>query len=122
MHAMGRAVLARMTEGQVEEHLGRIELVAYSPKTLVDPAEIKEGLEASRLRGCALALQKYIPHMEAVGAAVPGLPGDTEGAVCRVEPPSRISGNDLEGLALAVMATAGEISGYMGWRSLPEFK
>jgi DNA-binding IclR family transcriptional regulator len=120
--ALGRAILAHLSEDEVLDHLERVKLVAYTAKTLVDTGAILEELEATRQRGYALSLQEMILHMDTVGAALLGPGARPAGAICLVGSPAQVSGGNLTELAHAVMATASEISAYLGYQSAPVFR
>ncbi|KIX11532.1 IclR family transcriptional regulator [Dethiosulfatarculus sandiegensis] len=120
--AMGRAILAYMTEEEVDAHLKRVQLVSYTPKTETDPQAIRRELAKTRERGYSLELQEVALHQEAVGAPVFGPGGVPVGAICLLGEPRKISGADLEGLGQAVMNTADHISTYLGFRKLPVFR
>ena len=50
----GRAIMARLTDAEVDSILRRSDLVALTPKTLVDPAEIRRQIDRARKDGYSL--------------------------------------------------------------------
>ncbi len=112
--SMGRAILASLPTGELEDYFRRASLVKYTPKTVVDRQALTTELEATRQRGYSLSLQEFLPNLDSVGAAITGEGGRVVGALSLNGEPKLVSEADMAGLAQKVMDTAGEISRYLG--------
>jgi IclR family acetate operon transcriptional repressor len=110
MHATatGRAVLAHLTEAEVEEVISH-GLVGYSAETITDADELRVELARIRERGYALNRDQYRPEVCAVAAAVPGADDLPVAAVSISMPNSRFDESRVPEWGELVGATAKEI-------------
>ncbi|MGE0715014.1 MAG: IclR family transcriptional regulator [Alphaproteobacteria bacterium] len=72
----GRLFLARFDDAELQRYLSGLELKAYTPSTVTDPARLLRIVRRVREQGYAVTNNEYVPHIS--GAAVPVVgPGDT---------------------------------------------
>jgi DNA-binding IclR family transcriptional regulator len=108
--ATGKAALARLDEGTVDELLGRTGMPARTSRTLTDSKALKKDLRQVRLRGYAANWEENTPGVGSVAAAICD-PQDKLVAVLSVG--FAISQADLRSLpklGAKVAATADEIA------------
>jgi IclR family pca regulon transcriptional regulator len=72
--ALGRTLLAAQSDEWLAAYLKEVELQAYTPRTIVDPARLRMELEAIRRQGFALVDEELEEGLRAV--AVPVHDGD----------------------------------------------
>lgn len=68
--AAGKAILAYLSESEIEEILRRTGLRKYSPFTITQPAQLKENLQLIRQRGYAVDHQELERGLSGVAAPV----------------------------------------------------
>ncbi len=119
--SMGRAVLAFMSDQEIDQHLKRVELIKYTPKTISERDLILAELAETRDRGYSVVHQELMMHLDSIGAPIFGIDGEVVGAISLNGDPKKISGEKFHTLAQRVMDTAGEISNYMGYHIEPQF-
>jgi IclR family transcriptional regulator, acetate operon repressor len=107
--ATGLAVLAYMSEAEVEEILGR-DLPKFSDTTPCDPAEIRLELERIRKRGYSINLSQYRRAVCAIGAPIIDSDGAPVGSICISMPESRYEPKRLGEWGKAVAKAAAAIS------------
>jgi IclR family transcriptional regulator, acetate operon repressor len=107
--ATGLAVLAHMSEAEVDEILGR-DLPKFSDTTPCDPAEIRLELERIRQRGYSINLSQYRRAVCAIGAAIIDSDGAPVGSICISMPESRYEPKRLKEWGQAVAKAAAAIS------------
>lgn len=107
--ATGLAVLAHMSDAQVEEILSR-DLQKFSESTPIDPAKIKLELKRIRQRGYSINLSQYRHAVCAIGAAIIDSEGTAVASICISMPESRYEAKRLEAWGKAVAQAASAIS------------
>lgn len=112
--SMGRAILAFSPPEVVAGYLKRVELVKYTPQTVVDPTELRAELERSRERGYCLSRQEFLLNLDSLGVPLFGEGGQVCGALSLNGEPNRLDDEELPGLVRKAMDAAGEISRYLG--------
>jgi len=119
---IGRAILSQLPMRELVEHLATVQLLPYTPKTLTDPVELHEEINATRERGYALVFGETLIHLNTIGAPVFGADGAVIGAIS-VSGTTDVIGTetDIESLANRLMDVASEISVQMGYRPQPKF-
>ena len=75
--ALGKAVLAYLTDEQVGDYLVRHDCAAYTPYTLTDPTAIRACLAEVRAQGYSLDQEEFLPDVYCIGAPI----FDVEGRV-----------------------------------------
>ena len=66
--ALGKAYLSSLPNSLVAEKVAAMELVAKTPKTIVDKAKLLEEIEITKRRGFAMADEEYLPGVLAIAA------------------------------------------------------
>ena len=66
--ALGKAYLSSLPDGLIAEKIGAMELVAKTPKTIVDKEKLFEEIELTKKRGFAVADEEYLPGVLAIAA------------------------------------------------------
>ncbi len=110
--------------GEAEAMLGRHELPAFTPRSVVDRAAYLKELARTRRRGYARENEEYLVGVSAVSAPVINHEGRTIGTISVVGAKTRV-GERLHELAEPVMDAAAQVSLRLGalgegrWRSYP---
>lgn len=79
--SMGKVLLAALSDDQLDAYLAKAALRAYLPRTVTDPATLREQLERIRIEGFALVDQELEEGLVAVAAPVRDRTGKTVGAI-----------------------------------------
>ncbi len=66
--ALGKAYLSSLPDELIAEKIGAMELVAKTPKTIVDKAKLFKEIEITKKRGFAIADEEYLPGVLAIAA------------------------------------------------------
>ncbi len=113
--ALGRAMLAFRPPEEAAAYLGRVNLLAHTPRTLLTPDELCRELAAVRERGYAQSFQELMVNLDSLAAPLFGPGGRVLGALGITGSPAKVSGGQLVELAHRLMTTASEISGFLGY-------
>lgn len=106
----GKAILAHLPDGTVDEILDRWGLPAVTPATITDEAELRDELADIRDRGFALNREENIEGLHAVGVPVQPQDGTVIGALSISGPTHRLKGDYLlEDLPDLLLGTANEL-------------
>ena len=73
VHSIGRMLLARLPEAELQEYLARVKLTALTPHTIASKATLKRALLDDREKGWSFVSEQYEEGM--CGIAVPILDG-----------------------------------------------
>lgn len=68
--ALGKSILAYLDEAQADHYLTGRDLPAYTPKTMTDPALIKQHLAQVRQQGYSLDVEEFLPDVYCIGAPI----------------------------------------------------
>src|SRR5215213_3283731 len=79
--SMGRVLLSRLPDAELEAYLERVELVPLSPRTLTSREALRKELAKVRSRGWALVDQELEEGLRSVAAPIGDRSGDTIAAV-----------------------------------------
>jgi DNA-binding IclR family transcriptional regulator len=109
--ASGKILLAHMSPERRDEILDRVELRAFTSKTITDPAELRQELILAREQGYAMVVEEYEEGINSVAAAVSAPEGGTPAALTAVGPKFRFGEEKMKGSTDALLAVAKEISG-----------
>jgi DNA-binding IclR family transcriptional regulator len=104
--ALGKAVLAEMSEQEIREIVHQHPPVPLTPNTLVDSPNLLRDLAATRRRGYSIDNEERIPGIFCVGAAVRDLDGALVGALSISGPVQRMHEKGIENLSATVMRAA----------------
>lgn len=114
--ALGKAILAHLSQSEVEQMLQRVPLHRRTVRTIVDPSRLNEELERVRQNGFALDDEEMVEGGRCVGAPIRGQAGRVSGAISISGPTSRLHRERLPELVGLVRAAALEISRNLGYR------
>jgi IclR family transcriptional regulator, pca regulon regulatory protein len=115
--SMGKAMLAFLPEGQLEEVLKRMKLTALTPYTITLKKDLKTELQRVRIRGFSTNNEEMSVGVRSAAAPVRNFAGEVIAAVNMAVPSIRVSQEKLETvLAKKVMETAEKISFVLGYR------
>lgn len=122
--SVAKVLLAALEPGEAEAMLGRHELPAFTPRSVVDRAAYLKELARTRRRGYARENEEYLVGVSAVSAPVINHEGRTIGTISVACVKTRV-GERLHELAEPVMDAAAQVSLRLGalgegrWRSYP---
>ncbi|WP_245926823.1 IclR family transcriptional regulator [Breoghania corrubedonensis] len=77
----GRAIMASMSDGEVEDIIERSDCRPYTAKTLTAPQDIRAEVRKARANGYALALEQIQAGEIAIGVAISGSDGRPQAAI-----------------------------------------
>ena len=118
--AMGKAILAFLSEERLEEVIERIDFVPRGPNTLTDPKAFREELVKVRASGIAINDEELAYGLRSIAAPIYSQSGDVLAALNLAIHRTIVSMEELvERFAPAVIQTAGDISLSMGHRLAP---
>ena len=109
--AAGRVLLAHADAGFRDHYLQTTTFKAYTPRTMVDAAALRESLRRVLTDGCAVSIGESIPGGAAVAAPVYGPDNKVIAAIGVGAPADRMQAN-LDTLRAAVLAAAARASGH----------
>nr|WP_241202411.1 MULTISPECIES: IclR family transcriptional regulator C-terminal domain-containing protein [unclassified Caballeronia] len=109
--APGLAILATLSDGEVEDILARTNLIAYTPSTVHQPRKIKDRIAQIRKQGYAHTEDEYFVSDISTAAAITNSHGRAVGAVnIAVARPRWQAERDEQRFADLVISTASAIS------------
>jgi IclR family transcriptional regulator, KDG regulon repressor len=116
----GKAILAFLSEEQLNKILSTSDLKAYTPNTIIDIPALLSELEKIRRQGYSVSHGEWI--LEASGVAAPILRkgGEVVGALSISGPSSRFTPEHIQEYASQVVLAAGQISRYFGFQPIME--
>jgi len=115
--AVGKAMLAHLSERELDEILKQRGLARMTAKTIVTPAELKAELKTVRERGYAIDNEEAEDGVRCVGAAVLGPSGRPVGAISTSAPSFRLTLERVPAVAESVCRAARAISMESGYRA-----
>jgi DNA-binding IclR family transcriptional regulator len=114
--AVGKAMLAELTDTDVNDIIRRWGLKAVTPNTITTASQLKAELRAIRSRGFAVDNEEKEPGLRCVSAAVRGDSGKLLAALSVSGPAFRLTKERVPEIGRAVMQAAGELSYELGYR------
>ncbi len=114
--AVGKAMLAELTDTDVNDIIRRWGLKAVTPNTITTASQLKAELRAIRSRGFAIDNEEKEPGLRCVSAAVRGDSGKLLAALSVSGPAFRLTKERVPEIGKAVMQAAGELSYELGYR------
>jgi IclR family pca regulon transcriptional regulator len=116
--AMGRVLLAYLSEGERQERIARIGVLAkHGPNTITSKGALYREMERVPEVGLAVGDEELAPGLRAIAAPVCGEAGEVVAALGIVAPSSVISQKDLtDTLGPRLVSTADRISTRLGYR------
>ena len=114
--AVGKAILAYLDEGEVEEVIQSMGLPKFTENTITDPQQLNT--EISKIKGCGFATDdmEHEDGVCCVGAPVRNHTGKVIASISVSGPSQRMSSSRLEEIAPLVMDRAAEISRRLGYK------
>ncbi|WP_251330945.1 IclR family transcriptional regulator [Haloplanus pelagicus] len=108
--AAGKAILAHLPDGRVDEIISQHGLTAYTPRTITERDALFEELSTIRDRGYAINDEERIMKQRAVGVPVLNPAGDPLGAFSVSGPAHRVDSDRLhETVSGLLLGTAEEV-------------
>lgn len=114
--AAGKPLLAFAPRTDIERVLA-LPLVAYTPRTVTDPATMWHELERIRVDGVAVAIEEFEPELTAAGAPVRDHRGEVIATVTVSGPTFRLTPDRLASMAGMLRETADQLSASLGYRA-----
>jgi IclR family KDG regulon transcriptional repressor len=114
--AVGKAMLAELTDAEVSEIVRRSGLKAFTPNTITTGTALKTELRAVRARGYAIDNEEKEPGLRCVSAPVRNDSGKLLAALSVSGPAFRVTRERVPEIAKAVMQAAAELSHELGYR------
>jgi DNA-binding IclR family transcriptional regulator len=114
--AVGKAMLAELTDTEVSEIVRRSGLKAFTPNTITTGTALKTELRAVRARGYAIDNEEKEPGLRCVSAPVRNDSGKLLAALSVSGPAFRVTKERVPEIAKAVMQAAAELSNELGYR------
>jgi len=108
--ASGRAILAAMSEKELDEYLAKVELRPLTGTTLFDPSSLRNALEEVRDAGYAVSFGERDPWAAAAAAAIVTSSGRPIGSLSVCGPLARFQGPLVKLCGEAVRDAAQKIS------------
>jgi IclR family transcriptional regulator, KDG regulon repressor len=122
--AVGKALLAFQPESAVEQ-ICRKRLTRYTPRTITNPARLREELEKVRTFGYAVDDSEHQPDVRCVAAPIRNYSGGVVASLSISGPATRVPKEAIPALAERVKEVAAKLSsrlGYKGEASPPSAK
>jgi IclR family KDG regulon transcriptional repressor len=113
--SVGKAILAFLTDQEVDAYLGRTELVPYTLKTVTQKEQLLKELEETRQRGYSIDHEETMLGLACIGAPIFGRGGHLEASISLSGDSVRFQRKQLKGLSEKLLKTAREISQAMGY-------
>jgi IclR family KDG regulon transcriptional repressor len=113
--SVGKAILAFLSDEELNGYLSQTELVPYTPKTITQKEQLLRELEETRQRGYSIDQEETTLGLVCIGAPIFGKDGHLEASISLSGDQSRFRRKQLKGLGEKLIKTAGEISRSMGY-------
>jgi DNA-binding IclR family transcriptional regulator len=113
--ALGKSLLAFLTDAEIEAYLDRTELTPFTPNTISRREALQEELERTRKQGYAVNNEEIALGRASLAAPVFGSDRRIAGAVSQAGNVNQILGSETDSLLQTLKATAGEISMALGY-------
>lgn len=120
--AMGKAILAFLSDAETTAILGQHELIAYTPHTITDLALLRQYLNEVREQGYALDAEERDLGNQCVAAPIFDMTNKVVAAISVSIPSVRIGGLRLNNAIRHVKEYARLISHQLGWQDANEEK
>ena len=88
--SMGKAILSCLSDDELELFLRRIDLPAFTSRSITDKAEFLEEIRRTRLRGFAISDEEFIDGGRSVAAVIRDARGRPVGGISVVGPTVRV--------------------------------
>jgi IclR family transcriptional regulator, acetate operon repressor len=108
--AAGKAILATMSEAELDDYFAHADLAAFTPQTVTDAFSLRAELRAIGQHGLARTAEEYTPGIVGLGRAVIAADSKLVGAISVAIPAARAT-EALEERAALLLARAAEALG-----------
>ncbi len=109
--AVGKAIMAKLTDKEIEKIWNESEIIAKTDKTVTDFTEFMKEIEIVRKRGYATDLEENESGVCCVAAALTDMYGEYKYAFSVSAPVTRIDDKKIAEIGLLITETAQKISG-----------
>jgi IclR family acetate operon transcriptional repressor len=113
--SLGKALLASLPPGELEERLPTLRLVALTPNSIVDADALRAELEATTRRGYSIDDEEVEAGVACFGAAIRDYTGRPIAAISIAGPAERMPGKRAE-VTASLLAAADDISRRLGYQ------
>lgn len=114
--AIGKVLLAALAEDELESYLRRGPFEAYTPKTVTEPALLREEIRRVATAGAAYDDAEFNHELRCIAAPVRNFTGQTIAAFGISGPVWRVTLKDMQRLSARVMAIAADLSSDLGFK------
>jgi DNA-binding IclR family transcriptional regulator len=114
--AIGKVLLAALPEDELESYLRRGPFEAYTPKTVTEPAPLREEIRRVATAGMAYDDAEFNHELRCIAAPVRNFTGQTIAAFGISGPVWRVTLKDMQRLSARVAAIAADLSRDLGFR------
>jgi len=118
--AMGKILMAGLSDHEMEQVLKGYSFTPYTPKTLCSRKEFLVEIEEVRKNGLARDLEEYELHVRCAAAPIRDYPGGTVAAISVSAPLFRHDEESFRKLESLVQETAKEASQLLGYQVVPK--
>jgi DNA-binding IclR family transcriptional regulator len=113
--AVGKAMLAALSDAELEQVVTEVGLTSYTPATITDPQALRNEVQKTRARGYALDTEEHEERTYCIGAPILNDRGRVIAACSISGPDPEIVGSKLSMWSQLVRNTAQDISRRMGY-------
>lgn len=114
--AVGKILLAQMTEEQINHYLDTVPLKRYTPNTIVDSAILTEHLASAKKAGYAFENEELEPGLSCVAAPITNHMGKAFAAISISGPSSRMDEIQRSQIGNTISRFSMELSAKLGWK------
>jgi DNA-binding IclR family transcriptional regulator len=114
--AIGKAMLASLPKGELDDFLAHIKLEEFTPHTIVDPVRLRREIERVRNVGYAVDDAEFNAELRCAAALVRDFSGRGIAAIGISGPTWRIKADDVARIGRRVAAAAERLSAELGFR------
>ena len=104
--SLGRVLLAGLSEAALDQYLSKVKLVAYTDRTVVNEARLREIIAETRQRGFTIVEEELEIGLRSIAVPVRGASGATMAALNIGTQATRVSRAQLEQTFLPALLTA----------------
>lgn len=115
--AVGKALLAFLSEEQLDDFINRYGLPAQTRNTITKPDHFKAGLRIVRKRGYAVDDEESYEGLRCIGAPIRDYSGKVIASMSVAGPAFRLTKDKVPELAKLVVGVANELSAELGYRA-----
>ena len=112
--ALGKAILAQLSEAELEVYLGHVTLERQGPNTIMDRDRLKEELADIHARGFALDDEELSPGLRCIAAPIFDHTGRAAHAISVSGPTTRVTPRNIETIQAKVREICAGLSTKLG--------